>query len=223
MPITHPYDPCFNDEPCLIKALQAMNTDAWSYVFEKYQQTLHQEICRSLRKRGLSDDNAPDIAQETWITAVHEIGDFVYLGEGKLYHWLRAISVRHVMSLNKRLKRDANRVSEDEVDNEFQMSHMVNEKMTPEGEILLREQFRAIQAALKELSPRDAEMIIRALFWDQKPQDLAMIYGIEVGSVYKALSRARSSIRAYLLAHRFFQPRSLTNLRQQKKNEEADE
>ena len=57
---------------------------------------MKRDILNSLRKRRLPDEWLGDIEQETWLTAIKRIEDFVWESEEKFYHWLRVISLNHL-------------------------------------------------------------------------------------------------------------------------------
>lgn len=81
-----------------VDRIKRLDEDAWDVMLRNHAGDLRRDIAISLRKRGLSEELVDDIEQETWLTAVRKIAEFVWVDEDKFYRWLRAISLNHIYS-----------------------------------------------------------------------------------------------------------------------------
>jgi len=59
----------------------------------------------------------------------------------------------------------------------------------------------ALEQALRVLKPRDAEILIRRVVFDEAPRDLAQVYGLAPRSVSMVLLRAKELLEQYLNRH----------------------
>jgi RNA polymerase sigma factor (sigma-70 family) len=189
-----------------IEQLKQMNGLAWAELLNRYGTTLHRDTIASLRRRGLSPDLADDVVQETWMTAVRKIGEYVYTGEDKLYHWLRAIAFNHVRNLGRAQRQT---VSFDEFDDNAEAgpnldyflfaNALVDDSV--EDEVLLREQLAGLDQTMQSLRPQERELLVRALVWRETPEQLAQVYGIKPRTISQILWRAKQRIQSLSERH----------------------
>ena len=183
--------------------LKELNSNAWDLLIDRFGMDLRGDIKASLRVRGLSDDAVDDIEQQVWVTAIEQIGDFEWQGEDKLYHWLRSIAAWHVKTLRRKSK-DA--TSLDEIDDRpesalaldffLYINGMVEN--SPELEAEMMDDLRMLSGAMKNLSERDQEILLRRLVWRETPRDMAADYGVEAATISTILVRAKEAIRSQL-------------------------
>lgn len=177
-----------------VEKLKRMDSCAWEELLNLYTAQLHRDIVASLRKRGLTAEMAEDIQQQTWLTAVHKIHEFVYQGEDKLYRWLRAISLNHVRSLQR--QRRSMTIISSESDEYVQFANGYFAESVEES-VVLREQIAAVYQALRYLSPQAREMVVRSLIGGEKPEQLASSFPrLKPHSISQAVFRAKQRIRA---------------------------
>jgi len=191
--------------------LKNFDEEAWSFLMSYYSADLRRDITQSLRKRGLALDKVDDIEQETWLTAVEQISDFVWQNESKFYNWLRKISFQHVRTLRRKTKE--NEISlqsvNDRVENALSLDIFlyVNGLVgdSPENEVLLRETLKALDSALRYLKPREREIVLRRLLYRETPRAMAADYNLKPETISVILTRAKHAIRAQMSALGFFQ------------------
>jgi len=68
---------------------------------------------------------------------------------------------------------------------------------------LRRELLPILERALRELSARDREIVVRRLIHKEKPAELAKRFDLKTANIYQIVSRAKNSMRAYLRARGF--------------------
>jgi DNA-directed RNA polymerase specialized sigma24 family protein len=76
--------------------LQRHDAAAWDELVGVYSLPLQRHIIQSLLSRNLPSDLVDDVEQQTWLTAVRLIEDFVWQNEAKLYDWFRVIATFHI-------------------------------------------------------------------------------------------------------------------------------
>lgn len=192
-----------SDEARLVEQLKQMNADAWNMVVTVYAADLRWDIMNSLKKRNLAASAAEDIEQETWLTAVRRIHEFTLQGPGKLYYWLRVIALNHVRTFSRQgdpIPLDAFEEEHDDpaaLDRFLYAIHSTDD--TIEDEIELRQQLSLLDHVLRRLTPRDRELLLRRLLWDETPMQLAREYpSLNARSISQRLLRAKKTIQALL-------------------------
>lgn len=186
----------------LLAQLQAKDEGAWNDVFEYYTSRLHTDIVASLKKRNLSVEEAEDVQQQTWITAVQRIDSFVWNDGDGFYKWLRVISLKHVFNLNRKQRFD---VSLEEVDARSEetgvtldafliINQLIEDSAEQEAE--LRDELRRVASVLQTLEPRDREIFCRRFVLQEKPAIIARDYPeLKARSVSQNLARTKQRIR----------------------------
>lgn len=195
-----------SDEARVVEQLQQMDSEAWRKVVTLYAADLRWDITTSLKKRNLSPQAAEDIEQQTWLTAVQKINSFTLQGSGKLYHWLRVIALNHVRTFSKQSETvpiDAFETSEGDSDAALDrfLYAIRSTDNTIEDEVELRQQLSQLDHVLRHLTPRDRELILRRLVWEETPMQLAQDYpSLTARSISQTLLRAKKVILAFLSA-----------------------
>jgi RNA polymerase sigma factor (sigma-70 family) len=189
--------------PVWIFLLRQFEQRAWDKLMRFYGADLRQDISRSLRKRGLDDSHLDDIEQETWLTAVEKIKTFEFQDEGKLYNWLRTISVNHIRTLLHKLKnnRSLDEFSErEEGDFPIDLFLFTHGYYAdgPEPTILMRDMMAAVQRAFEILRPIEREVLMRRIVGGEAPRDMAPEYGMQPNSISVMLVRSIKALRAQL-------------------------
>jgi RNA polymerase sigma factor (sigma-70 family) len=192
--------PARTDEVRIVERLKRMDAQTWEAVLQTYALTLHADILTSMRKRGLSLDLADDIQQETWLTAVQKISEFRCEGDGKLYNWLRAISLNHIRNA---WRKGRNVISFDEVEDSESpnsLDHFLRSQgLAVEGveqQVVIRQQLAELDQFLQTLKPRDRDIVLRRLLYEEKPEELGRRYpGLKNQSISQLVFRARKIMR----------------------------
>ena len=193
--------------PQWVEGLKELDSQAWDVLLRYYVDDLRRDIRASLGKRGLPPTLVDDIEQETWLTAVRKMSEFVWEGEDKFYHWLRAIAFNHVRTYQRH---SASNVSVDDYadhDTERDLETFLDRySLLEEGieeRIIRQEQLLALDRAMRQLKPQEREIVLRWLL-GETPLQLATVYQLKARSISMRLWRAKEKIEAYLVALHMF-------------------
>ncbi|MCA0456208.1 MAG: sigma-70 family RNA polymerase sigma factor [Chloroflexi bacterium] len=192
--------PVLVSEKKIVDKLKRMDSRMWEHIFENYTATLAYDINMSLRKRDLSAELADDILQETWLTAVEKIHEFVCDGDGKFYNWLRVIALNHVRNYWRKNKQNISFDALEETQSPNALDYFLQTQGLAindvENQVQIRQQMTQLDQLLSELSPRDREIVVRRLIMDEKPEELAQRYpNLKVQSISQLICRVRKNLR----------------------------
>ena len=184
-----------------VEGVQSLEPAAWEMLLRYYAEDLRHDIIASLRKRGLPEDLADDVEQETWLTAVRKIGGFAWEDEGKFYHWLRVIALNHVRSYQRMADRhySLEDVMTGELDDGLDrfLAAWGQAEESTEDAVVFREMYAALDTALRSLRPLEQEIFMRWLM-GEPPRELALGYNLKPRSVSMLLLRTKDKLRANL-------------------------
>ncbi|MEZ4670950.1 MAG: sigma-70 family RNA polymerase sigma factor [Anaerolineae bacterium] len=192
--------PARTDEVRVVERLKRMDSQTWDEVLQTYSVSLHADIITSMRKRGVPLDLADDIQQETWLTAVQKIAEFECEGDGKLYNWLRAISLNHIRNYWRKCR---SVVSFDEIE-DSESSNTLDYFLRSQGlavesvehTVVIRQQLSELDKFLQTLKPRDRDIVLRRMLYEEKPEELARRYpNLKNQSISQLVFRARKIMR----------------------------
>jgi RNA polymerase sigma factor (sigma-70 family) len=195
----------FPQEGTFFEHLQQHDADSWDALLNLYAPQLRRDIARSLNKRNLPLEWAEDVEQDTWLTAVKQIGNFVWESDNKLYNWFRSIATYHIKNLERKLH---NRfVSLEEIDSDaddsglsldfFMYMHgLINEG--PETQFALRESLEILDKAMQMLKSREREILLKRLLYKESVQQMAQEYGVKPETISVILVRAKHSIQVHI-------------------------
>lgn len=186
-----------------VSDLKRLDPEAWDVLLRNYAGDLRHDITASLRKRGLPDELADDIEQETWLTAVRKMGEFVWESEDRFYHWLRAISLNHIRTYRRTFDRRVSVedfVSDDADDDleQFLAEWGATNGDSVEETVVLRQQLAALDQAMRTLKPQEREILMRWLM-GETPRELAPTYQMKPRSISMLLLRAKDKIEAQIV------------------------
>lgn len=192
--------PVLMSEKKIVDKLKRMDSRMWEHIFENYTATLAYDISTSLRKRDLAPELGDDILQETWLTAVEKIHEFVCDGDGKFYNWLRVIALNHVRNYWRKNKQNISFDALEETQSPNALDYFLQTQGLAvndvENQVLIRQQMTQLDHLLSELSPRDREIVVRRLVMDEKPEELALRYpDLKVQSISQLICRVRKNLR----------------------------
>lgn len=191
----------FPQEAEFFQQLQQYDGECWDALLEIYAPQLRLDIRRSLSKRSIPPEWAEDIEQETWLTAVRHIDNFVWESESKFYNWFRSIATYHVKNLERKLH---NRyISLEEIDDDIDDTGLsldffmyIHGLMDDSLEVKfdLRENLEILDSAMQQLKPREREILLRRLLYKESVQQLAIEYGVKPETISVILVRAKRAI-----------------------------
>jgi RNA polymerase sigma factor (sigma-70 family) len=186
-----------------LERLQAMEEEAWEELLERHSKPLYDAIVVSLRKRGLNESSAEDIQQQTWLTAVQRINEFVPEANCSLYHWLRVIALNHVRNLTRKTRY---MVSFEEVDDTSEEKHTSldiflarNDIVVegPEKDVIAEELSGMVLRVLDDYKPYQRDIFLKRVLWDVTPIELALSYpDLKPRSISQLLTRIKKSVGA---------------------------
>lgn len=191
-----------------IERLKSLEAVAWDDAITFCGDDLRRDIRSSLNKRGLPIELVDDIEQETWAVVVEKISCFQFTTIDKFQHWLRVIALNRVRMFKRRSR--GTWISYDELEDgdldgnallDFILFKHDLGHEDPAAEFDRKEMLTALEKALRELKPRDAEILIRRIIFDETPRDLAAIYGLAPRSVSMVLLRAKDLLEQHLNQH----------------------
>jgi RNA polymerase sigma factor (sigma-70 family) len=179
--------------------IKRLDPDAWDLLLRNHAGDLRNDIIISLHKRGLPEELAEDIEQETWLTAVRGIAAFVWVDENKFYHWLRAISLNHIHTYQRALARVTSLADWQDDDTDDDLERFAAAwNAGPDGvedDVILHEQMAALDKAMRSLKAVEREILMRWLM-GERPRQLALAYHMKPRSVSMLLLRAKDKIEA---------------------------
>jgi RNA polymerase sigma factor (sigma-70 family) len=193
----------FTQQPYAQWVLQLRQCDeaAWDILLKYFAEDLRADILASLRKRRLPESWLEDIEQETWLTAIQRLEDFVWVNEEKFYHWLRVISLNHIRRYQAIEGRGVSLADSEDADIAEDLENFVeawrSQELNPEDLTELKESYRALDLALRSLQPREQEILLHWL-GGKKPRELARMYNMQATSISMLLLRAKDKIRSTL-------------------------
>jgi RNA polymerase sigma-70 factor, ECF subfamily len=180
--------------PRLLEDLQGEGEAAWATLLQGYDPLLR----RMLRRRGVPDQAADDILQETWQIVVRELraGGFQHNGRtGAFRAWLKGI-LRNQVHGAARKRRDDPLLTKvaDELSDPNSLS---SEILRNENERLIRETLAALQASGR-LSAEQVHAFEQIEFEHRSIEELASELKLSYGNVAVWLSRIRRALREKL-------------------------
>src|SRR5580704_11241945 len=169
------------EDEAVVAAVQRGDHDAFSILVDRYQDRLYTTALRLLG----SPSDAADVVQDTFVRAfthIHEIRG------ATVRAWLYRVTTNCVRDVQRRHMRKAT-VSIDVEDNVIDLP---DPSLGPERSALSREEALAIGAAIAELPPEFAEVVIMRDINDLSYDEISEALSCPVGTVKSRLSRGRA-------------------------------
>lgn len=195
--------PVLMSEKRIIDKLKRMDARMWEHIFDNYTPSLVYDVSNSLRKRDMLVEFADDIVQETWLTAVEKINEFVCDGDGKFYNWLRVIALNHVRNYWRKNRQNVSFEAIEESPSPNALDYFLQTEGLAvndvENQVSIREQILQLDKLLCELTARDREIVLRRFVMDEKPEELSLSYpNLKVQSISQLICRVRKNLRIQL-------------------------
>jgi RNA polymerase sigma factor (sigma-70 family) len=182
------------DEKALIASARRGDTRAFNELVSHYQDMVYNVAYRILGDA----EAAADAGQEAFLSAFQAIDKFK---GGSFKAWLLRIATNACYD-QLRLKQRRPSSSLEALYTESQASsHFVNGRETPEEHTLRQELGQTIQVGIDTLSPDQRVTLVLSDVQGLSYKEIAQVTGVSVGTVKSRLSRARASLRDYLLTH----------------------
>lgn len=189
------------DEADLIDRLRAGDGPVFSALFSRHTPSMVRVAGTIVNSRA----TAEEIAQETWLAVLKNIGNFE--GRSSLASWIFTILINKART---RAKRDGRSVSFDEGGNDNGLSAAFDghgrwkempelwEEITPERIVAGRHLAGRLLAAIDALPPAQRAVIVLRVQQGLDPAETCAILGVSDGNMRVLLHRARLSLRATL-------------------------
>lgn len=162
-------------------------------LFRTLVQTHNTRLYRFIIKNIGNPGDAEDLAQQAFMEAVRSFQS--YRGESELSTWLYGIAMNLVRNY---LSRAPHRRYEFVADDE--LAALPDERLTPEGMLSQSQQMRALNESLAELPQSMREVLLMVAVDELSYEEAAVLLTVPVGTVRSRLSRARSALKAQMLA-----------------------
>lgn len=177
----------------LVRIRDAADTVAWSTFIEIYTPVIY----AFLKRRGLQNADAADIAQEVFRAVYRSIGDYEYRGsDGSFRGWLLTVTRNKMLDHASRQQRQAAVSGGTE-----NLLALGEQPVSSEEEIIVEREYRArlFETACQTVKHEFRDQTWTA-FWEtqmeQRPNSVvAEELGISVDSVYVARSRIIARLR----------------------------
>jgi len=147
-------------------------------------------------RRGFSDEEGRDLAQETFFRVFKHIEG--YRGESSVETWIFQIAsnlYKNTLRSQITYKRDAAEVPLSLPDDAEVASLGQGERSDPLGSLLTGERARLLREALNELPPQMRRCVILRVEHDLKYREIAQLMGVSIETVKAHLYQARQVLR----------------------------
>lgn len=172
------------DEQKIIEMVQQGNTNAFSYLVNKYQDVVYSIALKVLKNR----DDAEEMAQESFIKAYRSIRSFQ--GKAKFSTWLYSITYNTCISQARKKKIPSTQIDNLPVSDEEDTDAFTG--------IMEENRSRYLEMALKQLPEEDYTLIILYYYEDQSIDDVSKITGLTESNVKIRLFRARKKLHTLM-------------------------
>jgi RNA polymerase sigma factor (sigma-70 family) len=195
----------FPQDTAFFARLQQHDTAAWEEVLRLYALPLRRDIVQALLRRSLPLEWADDLEQQTWVTAIRLIENFVWESEDTFYTWFRSIATFHIKNRARKLKKVY--VSLEEIDEDLNDTGLSLDFFLyiqglmedgPETQLALRESFTLIDQAMPLLKPHEREILLRRVLYNESVQHMAKEYGVKPEIISVILVRTKQVIREHI-------------------------
>ncbi len=198
VPATRPTDALQNAESLFIERLRSGDAAAFEQLIERHSGEIFSLLFRLTQDR----EEAQDLTQETFLSAVRSIGGF--RGDADLKTWLYRIAVNHSRNRFRWWKRrqGPNTVSLDEplgIDSSATIGDTLAAKSAdPEQTALQSERKAAIADVLADMHESYREAVVLCDIEGLSYEEIAGALEISIGTVKSRIARGREELRRKL-------------------------
>lgn len=191
-------DPSFNTEPnqseetVLIDCIVSGQTSKFECLVKTYQQRIYSTLFGMLGNQ----QDAEDVAQETFLIAYRKLDQFER--RSSFYTWLHRIAFNAAIDLQRKKKRTKNQVVNSEMMDSVDVVDM--QSCSPESIVLVKETVNQVQLAMSRLDVERRNIIVLRDLQGMDYSEIASLLGIPVGTVRSRLHRARIELRDIMQA-----------------------
>ena len=183
--------PVHEDDAALLQRVAQGEPEALAEFYNRYIDAVYRFVYHQV---GGNVQDAEDITQETFVTAINNISTF--RGESRVYVWLCGIAWRKASDLRRR--RDHHKTPQATADEELRRLSAAQKQISVE-EAIEREALRErIWQALQTLPDHYRQALILKYVEEFKVAEIALIMGKSEKAVESLLVRAREAFKAQL-------------------------
>lgn len=172
------------DDIYYINLVKGGQSNAFSYIVEKYQDIVFSIALKVLRNR----DDAEEMAQESFIKAYKSIHSFK--GNAKFSTWLYRITYNTCISEIRKRKMHFSSTEEIEIKDEAQE---INLDGIPE-----ENRAKAIKEAMNQLPEDEYTLVLLYYFEEQSVEEISKVTGLSESNTKVKLFRARKKLYTIL-------------------------
>lgn len=181
-------------ERVLLERAQAGDGDAFRQLVEIHLPRVWKVVWRILRH----DQDAEDVVQEVFLAAYHALGEF--RGEARLSTWLHRIAINKALSLRERASDRLRRASHsiDDPQSEDGAAFILPDRSpgaSPLHRLEANELRQRLAHCLGVLPAAWRALLVLRETEGQAYEDLARIFGLELGTVRSRLARSRLALK----------------------------
>ncbi len=163
------------------------NTEAFSFLVEKYQDMIYGLSLKMLRNA----EDAEELAQDTFVKAYRSLSS--YKGTSKFSTWLYRIAYNAAISAMRKRKMELLSLDEQRVSDQDEMK--IQQQM---GQIKKEELSNYLKKAIESLPADDQVLITLFYYEEQSVDDIARITGLTESNVKVKIHRARKKMHILL-------------------------
>jgi RNA polymerase sigma factor (sigma-70 family) len=181
----------------LVVQARAGDAAAWHEIVRRFDDTIQ----RVVRAHGLDSPTRRDVVQQTWLTAVAQLG--AVRSADALGAWLRQIARRECRRTVARRRRELaeQRKHHFVSDTENYELEISSDRPTPEDEALRAEQRALLRVAWRNLPARDRVLLTLLMDEPRRPYaEISRDTGLPVGSIGPTRARCLARLRVQLAA-----------------------
>jgi RNA polymerase sigma-70 factor, ECF subfamily len=180
--------------PALGAAAQNITAEEFDTLVRRHQRRVHRLLLMLLR----DPDEADNLTQECFLRAYQSMGSF--RGECSLETWLLRIAANlardHVRNRSTSFWKRLLGLSEESAGG--WVENVPAKEASPEQTLMAREEVRAVWEAANQLSQQQRAVFVLRFVEEMELSEIAVVLGLQVGSVKTHLFRALQSVRGKL-------------------------
>lgn len=175
----------------LVESAQAKDADAFGEIVRRFERKIFAVCLRTLGR----EEDARDAAQETFIAAYRNLGNF--RGEAQFSSWLHRIAINQCISKQRRNKaRPEIALEESEPTNQHFFA--ASPKSSPAVQSEQSERLATVRRAIEALPSELKQVVTMKEFEEMTFQEIADALGIPVSTVKSRLYTALRQLKARL-------------------------
>jgi RNA polymerase sigma factor (sigma-70 family) len=177
----------------LVARAQAGDALAWHEIVLRFDGSLR----RVVRAHDLDAPTCRDMVQQTWMTAVAQLG--AVRSADALGGWLRTIARRECRRMVARRRKELAQQQKFGTDSENGELEIRSDEPTPEDEALVAERRALLRAAWRNIPARDRALLTLLMDEPRRPYvEISRRTGLPVGSIGPTRARCLARLRVQL-------------------------